>query len=86
VPVWIFLPQVREGAWQEETPEAVALAEAAGFVLINLEDVYKGRDIDTIRLAEWDDHPNVAGHKLIAERLFDGLAGRRDVIFQPAGR
>ena len=23
VPVWIFLPQVREGAWQEETPEAM---------------------------------------------------------------
>jgi hypothetical protein len=86
VPVWVFLPQAREGSWQEETPDAVALAEAAGFLPINLEDVYKGRDIDTIRLAEWDDHPNVAGHQLIAERLFDGLAGKREVIFQPAGR
>jgi len=29
-PVWIFLPQVREGRWQEETPEAVRLAQETG--------------------------------------------------------
>ncbi len=85
VPVWIFVPQVREGAWEEETPEAVAIAEAAGFVVINLEDVYKGRNINEIRLAEWDDHPNVPGHQLIAERLFNGLAEKRAAIFRPEG-
>lgn len=86
VPVWIFLPQVREGSWQEETPETVAIAEAAGFVPISLEDIYKGRNINEIRLAEWDDHPNVAGHQLIAEQLFGGLADRREAIFGSARR
>lgn len=86
VPVWIFLPQVTPGSWQEETPETIALAEAAGFVLINEENIYEGQDIEKIRLAEWDYHPNATGHRLIAERLFADLAEKREVIFQPTGR
>lgn len=74
IPVWIFLPQVRDGAWQEETPAAVRIAQASGFVVINLEDVYKGHDIVTIRLAEWDDHPNALGHQLVADRLYEALS------------
>lgn len=85
VPVWIFLPQVREGTWQEETPETLAIAQAAGFIVISLEDVYQGRNIDDVRLAAWDDHPNVRGHALIAERIFSGLADKRDAIFRSAG-
>ncbi len=82
--LWIFLPQVREGTWQEETPEAVEIAQGAGFTIINLEDVYRGHDIDDVRLAPWDDHPNAFGHRLIADRLFAGLEARRDSIFRPA--
>lgn len=79
--VWIFLPQVREGTWQEETPETIEIAVASGFTVINLEEVYRGRDIEEIRLAPWDDHPNALGHRLVAERLFAGLEEKRDRIF-----
>lgn len=85
-PVWVFLPQVRSGAWQEETAETLAIAQAAGFVTIGLDDIYDGRDIGALRLAEWDDHPNAAGHRLIAERLFAELASRRAQIFQPVAQ
>jgi D-alanyl-lipoteichoic acid acyltransferase DltB (MBOAT superfamily) len=79
-PVWIFLPQVRDGSWQEETPEAVAAARAAGFQIIDIGDVYKDRDIATLRLAEWDDHPNALGHRLVAERLYRELAAAPDAM------
>jgi hypothetical protein len=81
VPVWIFLPQMREGSWQEETPEQVQIAQAAGFVMIDLQDVYRGQQVDSIRLAAWDDHPNARGHRLIAERLHAGLLAKRNAIF-----
>jgi D-alanyl-lipoteichoic acid acyltransferase DltB (MBOAT superfamily) len=84
VPILVFLPQVREGAWQDETAETLRLAEAAGFVVINLEDVYLGIDIGELRLAEWDEHPNVRGHQVIAERLYAELLRRRDVLFAGA--
>jgi D-alanyl-lipoteichoic acid acyltransferase DltB (MBOAT superfamily) len=81
IPVLIFLPQVREGTWQEETPETLRMAEDAGFIIVNLADVYRGQEISGIRLAEWDDHPNVQGHSLIASRLYDELRKKQEAIF-----
>ena len=85
-PVWVFLPQSREGNWQEETPEAERLAREAGFAIVNMEDVYRGHDIEKVRLAEWDDHPNSFGHRLVADRLYAELAGRVPAIFDNAAR
>lgn len=87
VPVWLFLPQAHGGNWVEETPRAVELAQEAGFIVINMEDVYQGHDLQTIRLAEWDDHPNVFGHQLVAERLYRELiAHQSDVFVHAIGR
>lgn len=82
VPVLVFLPQVREGSWQEETAETLRIAEDAGFIIIDLSEVYRGQDIAAIRLAEWDDHPNVRGHALIADRLYGELNLKRDMILK----
>jgi D-alanyl-lipoteichoic acid acyltransferase DltB (MBOAT superfamily) len=81
VPVWVFVPQVRQGKPQEETLEAQQIAQAAGFVIINLEGLYEGTDITAIRLAEWDHHPNARGHQMLADRLYKELLVRRDQIF-----
>ncbi|MEQ8662485.1 MAG: GDSL-type esterase/lipase family protein [Gammaproteobacteria bacterium] len=80
-PVWVFLPQVRSGSWEEETAAARAIAAAAGFVIIDMADVYHTDDYTTLRLAEWDDHPNRRGHELVAERLYRELLAQRDAIF-----
>jgi hypothetical protein len=85
-PVWVFLPQVREGAWQEETEGAMAAARAAGFAIVDLSAVYRGRDIDGIRLAEWDDHPNTLGHRLVADALYQALAADPALLFGAAQR
>jgi D-alanyl-lipoteichoic acid acyltransferase DltB (MBOAT superfamily) len=85
-PVWIFLPQVQRGLWQEETPEQMRLAKAAGFVVIDLSSVYDSQDIATIRLAEWDDHPNARGHQLIAERLLEAFKASKDAIFEAGSK
>jgi D-alanyl-lipoteichoic acid acyltransferase DltB (MBOAT superfamily) len=82
VPILMFLPQVKEGPWQEETPEMLRIAEAAGFVIVNLEDVYKGMELASIRLADWDQHPNARAHELIASRLYQELQKKRDAVFR----
>src|SRR5438874_1265744 len=73
VPVFVFLPQVREERGQDETPAILRTAESAGFAIINLAGVFRGQDITALRLAEWDEHPNRRGHQLIASRLYDEL-------------
>jgi D-alanyl-lipoteichoic acid acyltransferase DltB (MBOAT superfamily) len=81
--VWVFLPQVRDGSWQEETPAALRAAQEAGFIIINLDDIYKGHEVDKVRLAQWDEHPNAFAHRLIAERLYQELAARAATVFTP---
>lgn len=84
--LWVFLPQVQDGPWREETPEALRLAQEAGFQVLNLEDVFRGRPVETIRLAEWDEHPNQMGHRLIADRLYAELVRRGPALFEAAAR
>jgi D-alanyl-lipoteichoic acid acyltransferase DltB (MBOAT superfamily) len=81
VPVLIFLPQVNDGVWKEETPSILRIAREAGLRVLDLSDVYSAHDVDSIRLAEWDNHPNQKGHDLVASRLYTLLNENRDEVF-----
>jgi hypothetical protein len=81
IPVYVFLPQVTEGDWEEETPETLRLAAAAGFDVIDLSSIYRGQDIATIRGDEYDGNPKRKGHPLVADRLYDLL--RAGQLFAP---
>ena len=80
-PILVFLPQSQGGNWEEETPAILRIAEASGFAVLNMSDVFKNHDVKSYALAEWDMHPNTFGHQVIAARLFDELAKRPDLIF-----
>ncbi len=83
VPVLIFLPQVTDGVWREETPEILRIAREAGFQVLDLSDVYSKYDASAVRVAEWDDHPNQKGHKIVAARLYELLNEDWSKIFVP---
>lgn len=60
----------------EDTPRSipnVAAAEEAQIPIMNLFDVFPSESRDSLRVAPWDEHPNAAGHRLIAERLYEEL-------------
>jgi hypothetical protein len=67
--VFVFLPQLERGTWEEETPDTISMARKAGFHIIDMSDLYHGIEGE-LAIAEWDNHPNARGHQLIAERLF----------------
>jgi hypothetical protein len=69
LPMWIFVPQSRGGAWEDETAPAEQLAVQAGFEVVNLSEVFRDTPLESIRLAEWDEHPNELGHQMIAAAL-----------------
>jgi hypothetical protein len=46
-------------------------AAAVGMLVFNLLDLWQGHDANALRIAAWDNHPNAAGNRLIAERLHD---------------
>lgn len=73
LPVWIFLPMTYQRLKEADIAGDIAAAEDAGFVVINLSKVYDDFNQDELRLAEWDLHPNVLAHRLIADQLYEAI-------------
>jgi len=55
-----------------EFPNLAAIRQA-GLPVIDLFDVFPEADRPALRAAPWDDHPNTAGHRLVADRLYGPL-------------
>jgi hypothetical protein len=80
VPVWVFIPSTEH--YLEPLPDGLILrrlAEEAGFVVIDLFDIFNGFDVQKIRIAPWDHHPNAIGHRMIAERLESELLASAEI-------
>jgi hypothetical protein len=71
VPVFLGLDVVLEPP--SRNPELLQTARNAGFMVFDLYDVYDNRNRDSLRLADWDRHPNARAMHLIADRLFEEL-------------
>ena len=73
-PYWVFLPTTKR---IERSPidvgEMGPLADEAGFTRIVIEDPYRGKPFEDIRLNEWDAHPNAKAHRGIALQLLKTL-------------
>ncbi|MER9071568.1 SGNH/GDSL hydrolase family protein [Mesorhizobium sp. M0904] len=74
---WIYLPRPDE---RTSTELEKRLATEAGFNVLDLSGVYDGYDWRTLLVAPWDDHPNAAGHRLIADKLYQVLQQHQDLI------
>jgi hypothetical protein len=86
IPIWVFLPSLEPGPWMEETAPATALARESGFEIIDLGEVFANEPPVSLRVAAWDEHPNARGHRLVAERLYDELRKRDELLgLRPAG-
>jgi D-alanyl-lipoteichoic acid acyltransferase DltB (MBOAT superfamily) len=71
-PVWIYLPSI-EGEGKDSDSELADMARDAGFIVIDMTDVFDDYDRHTLSVNTWDFHPNQQGHRLIAGRLYDEL-------------
>lgn len=79
LPVWIFMPTLEAPVTQEVVTELANEAKEAGFVVVTIDDIYQGRDVRSLVVAEWDLHPNAKGHQLIAENLYREILNNPDI-------
>ena len=74
LPVYAIIPMPTQRNTQfKESRQLLKLAQASGFVTVDLADVFKTADTSKLALSEADRQPNAEGHKMIAGRLYDGL-------------
>jgi hypothetical protein len=81
LPVWMLLAELEKGTWEREVHGLERLAEEAGFTVLDLKNIFRGRDFDALRLAQWDNHPNAVGHRIIADHLYQVLSEQKEVLF-----
>jgi len=79
-PVWVFLPTLEMRGVPAEIAWLPELARASGFEIIDLFGVYGKEDLFSLRIADWDYHPNARGHELIAARLYAELLARPELF------
>jgi hypothetical protein len=82
VPVWVFLSTLQNEPTREDVDAIRRLAAGAGFMTLDLSDVYKGRDRLSLAMSTFDFHPNAEGHRLIAEGLYKSLREHAGVVFR----
>ena len=52
----------------------VRLAKAAGLEVIDLSSAFDSVvDRNTLMLAKWDQHTSALGHRLLADKLYEGI-------------
>lgn len=80
LPIWVFIPTPEENMPEDDIVRLHEMAAEAGFRVISLADVYEGKDLDRLIVAEWDRHPNARAHRMIAEQMYAELKANADTI------
>ena len=77
VPMAAFIPHTMaiEPEVQARVDRMMQIARDAGFTVIDLTHAYDGADYPKLWLAPWDSHPNVEGHRRLADALYTKLKG-----------
>jgi hypothetical protein len=82
IPVWVYMPRVSEGeASRERMLSLQKSAREAGFVTVDLTNVFADEPIESIAFTAWDMHPNARGHALIAQRLDQVIRATPELAF-----
>ena len=79
-PVFATIPMPTEELEFPRGHDPVALAREAGFIAIDLRDVYAGQVSEELIQSDADHHPNAKGHRVIAERLWSELVTQPAIV------
>ena len=79
-PVFVLIPMPFEELTFPRGIDVLVLAKEAGFVAIDLRDVYEGHTRDEVMLSDADHHPNAVGHRVIADRLYEELIALPEIL------
>jgi lysophospholipase L1-like esterase len=85
LPIWVYIPQLERYATAEERRIMFDAAREAGFVILDLSDAFEGHPRADLVVTEWDRHPNVLGHRLLATALYRALQAHPEIFLGGGG-
>jgi hypothetical protein len=72
-PIYVLLSTIPRNIPEDRAAMLREMASDAGFIVFDLSQVYEGQDRESLRLADFDSHPNAKGHVHLANVLYDLL-------------
>jgi hypothetical protein len=79
-PVYALIPMPFEPPDFPRRLDLLAKAREAGFIVIDMRDVFEGHDRENLILSSADRHPNAEGHRIIADRLYTELLSHPEIL------
>lgn len=76
LPAYAYTPNVKATLRRRDAEKDARLmnfAEQAGFLVLDVANAFEGHDTASLQVAPWDWHPNVLGHRLLADRLYEAF-------------
>ncbi len=78
--VYAYIPMPFERVSPDLHVQLLGYARAGGLETIDMADVYDPYDERKLIITEWDYHPNLRGHQIIAERLHKELLTKPGIL------
>ncbi len=79
--IWVYLLTTEENVNENEYSTILKFAKQAGYITLDLKNVYGNIPRNTIQISEINSHPNVLGHLLIANEFYYELLKHKQEIF-----
>jgi lysophospholipase L1-like esterase len=75
VAVLACIPHTKETdpSMRDKVERQMALAREAGMKVIDMNGAYDGIEFSSIWITSWDSHPNALGHRLMADKFYQGI-------------
>ncbi len=80
LPVYALIPMPYEPFDFPHKDDLLDAAGDAGFLVIDMQDVFEGHDREALVITTADYHPNADGHRLIADRLYEELMAHPEIL------
>jgi hypothetical protein len=79
--IWVYLLTTDTDADQDEYDTIRHFAKQAGYITMDLGDVYGDVPRESIQVSDINPHPNASGQKLIADRFYEEILNHKKEIF-----
>jgi hypothetical protein len=71
--IWVYMPTLEKTPSDKDISTLFEIAENAGFEIVSLADLYEGKDLEQLIVAQWDRHPNAIAHQMIADLMYERI-------------
>jgi hypothetical protein len=85
LPIWIYMSTLNDDELDSDA-KLFSITKEMGFYVLDISTWQRNENVETLKLAPWDLHPNARGHRLIADAIIQQLKSNTELLEALRGR